>query len=117
MHPYSVTFHTSDDLVFIIISILLSLFIVGTWLYYSSHIKFIWRIIFTVVSGFSSYFIAIMFFGILQFSYSTVKDNLNSDKQIGTIISYKKFVSKSTSGSGKSRRSSKYNNTFYKPLL
>lgn len=113
MHPYSISFQASDYLIFKIISILLSLFIVGTWLYNSNHIKFIWRSIFTLLSAFASYYIVVFFFGIIQFSYITVKDNFNPKKQFATIIKYEIHLSKSISKSpSRTRR-----NTFYKPLL
>gem|GEM_PF-4216708 len=38
MNPYSVTFHTSEHLIFKIISILLALFVVGNWIH-NSHVK------------------------------------------------------------------------------
>ncbi|MCD9854535.1 hypothetical protein LUD75_07445 [Epilithonimonas sp. JDS] len=117
MHPYSISFHESDNLVFKIISVLLALFVVGTWLYNSAHVKLILRLIGAGISGFASYFVAIFFFGILQFSYTTVKDNFNPNKQFATILKYEKHISKSTSRSGKSIGSRTRRNTFYRPLL
>lgn len=115
MHPYSVTFHPSDILIFKIISILLALFIVGTWLYNSNHLKLIKRIIVSIIAGLGSYCIVIFFFGILQFSYTTIKDNLDSNKQSATIVDYEKHISKSKI---KSRgRSRSRPNVFYRPLL
>lgn len=117
MHPYSVAFHESDHLIFKIISILLALFVVGTWLYNSAHVKWILRIIGVVIGGFASYYVAVFFFGILQFSYTTVKDNFNPNKQSATIIKYEKHTSTSTSRSRKSIGSRSRRNTFYRPLL
>lgn len=116
MHPFSVTFQTSDHLVFKLISGLLALFIVGTWLYSSKEFKLILRLLGAAVGGFASYYIALLFFGILQFSYTTVKDNFNPNTQSATIIKYEKYISKSSSGNRKNN-SRRRPNTFYKPLL
>ncbi len=117
MHPFSITIQESDNLVFKIISILLGLFIVGTWIYNSSHFKLTLRIIIGLIGGITGYYIAIFFFGILQFSYTTIKDNFSSDKHSTTIIRYEKFTSTSTSRDRKSIGSRTRQNTFYKPLL
>lgn len=117
MHPYSIAFHESEHLIFKIISVLLALFVVGIWLYNSAHIKLILRVIASIVGGFASYFVGIFFFGILQFSYTTVKDNFNSDKQSATIIKYRTFISQSTTRTRKSIGTGKRRNTYYKPLL
>ena len=117
MHPFSVTFHTSDNLVFKIISILLALFIAGTWIYNSTNIRLVFRIIGTVMGGFAAYYIAIFFFGILQFSYTTIEDNFDTNKQSATIIKYEKYISKSTSRTRKNIGSDTRKNTFYRPLL
>ncbi|KFC18296.1 hypothetical protein [Epilithonimonas lactis] len=115
MHPFSVTFQTSDHLVFKIISGFLALFIVGTWLYNSKDVKLLLRLLGAVVGGFAIYYVAVLFFGILQFSYTTVKDNFNPNKQSAKIIRYEKHISKtSRNRTGSSRRKQ---NTFYKPLL
>jgi len=117
MHPFSITFHTADHLVFKIISILLGLFIVVIWAYNSSHIKLVLRIIIGLIGGIAGYYIALFFFGIIQFSYTTVKDNFNSNKYSATIIKYENFVSTSTSRDSRSLGSRTRRNTFYKPLL
>ena len=113
MHPFSITFQTSDHLVFKILALILALFIGGTWLYHSSHIKLAFRIIGAAAGVFASYFVALLFFGILQLSYTTVKDNFDPNKQSATIINYEKYTSK-TSGS---RKSTRRINIFYKPIL
>ena len=117
MQAFSISFHTTDDLILRIISILLALFIVGTWLYNSSHLRLIYRIIGSVIGGFAAYYVALLFFGILQLSFTTVQDNFSAEKTTATIISYKEFVSESSTRRyrSSSRRTSK--NTFYKPLL
>jgi len=117
MHPFSITFHTADHLVFKIISIILGLFIVANWAYNSSHIKLALRIIIGLIGGLAGYYIALVFFGILQFSFFTIKDNFNSNKHSATIISYEKFVSTSTSRDSRNIGSRTRRNTFYKPLL
>ncbi|GGG59967.1 hypothetical protein [Epilithonimonas arachidiradicis] len=117
MHPFSITFHTSDNLVFKIISVLLGLFIVGTWAYNSSHIKLVLRIIIGLIGGIAGYYIAIFFFGILELSYTTIKDDFSSNKQSATIIGYEKFISTSNSRNRRNIGSTKRQNTFYKPLL
>jgi len=81
MYPFSITFHTADHLVFKIISILLGLFIVVIWAYNSSHIKLILRLIIGLLGGIAGYYIAIFFFGILELSYTTIKDDFSSNKQ------------------------------------
>lgn len=117
MHPFSITFQESDNLVFKIISILLGLFIVGTWAYNSSHIKLAIRVIIGLIGGITGYYIALFFFGILQFSYTTIEDNFSSDKYSATIIRYEKFIRTNTSRDRKSIGSRKRQNTFYRPLL
>ena len=117
MHPFSITFDMADHVVFKKISALLALFIVGTWLYHSKEVKLFFRILGAVAGGFASYFVAIFFFGILQFSYTTVKDNFDPNKQSATIIEYRTSISESTTRTKKSIGTRKRKNTFYKPLL
>ncbi|WP_235696073.1 hypothetical protein [Epilithonimonas caeni] len=117
MHPFSITLQESDNLLFKIISILLGLFIVGIWIYNSSNLKSAIHLIIGLIGGVAGYYIAVFFFGILQFSFTTIKDNLSSDKHSATIIGYEKYISTSTSRDRKNIGSSTRQNTFYKPLL
>lgn len=117
MHPFSVTFDMADHVVYKIISALLALFIVGTWLYHSKEIKLVLRIGGAAVGGFASYCVAIFFFVLLQFSYTTVKDNFDPNKQSATIIDYRTSISESTTRTKKSIGTRKRRNTYYKPLL
>lgn len=117
MHPFSITFHTTDNLVLKIISVLLGLFIVGTWIYNSSHIKLALRIVIGLIGGIAGYYIALFFFGISELSYTTIRDDFSSNKQSATIIKYEKYVSTSNSRNSRNIGLRKRQNTFYKPLL
>lgn len=93
----------------------MALVIVGTWLYNSKEFKLLLRLLGAVAGGFASYYVALFFFGIIQFSYTTVKDNFNPNKQSATIIKYEKYISKASGNRNRTR--SRRQNTFYKPLL
>lgn len=117
MHPFSIEFHFSDLLIFKIIAAILALFVVAIWFYYNKHVNIVKRIIVGIIGGVASYFVVMLFFGVIQSFYTTVSDNLSSDVTRATIEKYD--VSTSSYRSSKSRMGSskKRRNTFYKPLL
>lgn len=117
MHPFSIKFNTTDSLILQIISVILALFIACTWLYYNKHIKLILRFILGIFGGIVTYYIVALFFGVLQFFYTAIKDDISPNKQSATIVEYKEYVSKTKSNNRGDLGSRTRTNVFYTPLL
>lgn len=70
-----------------------------------------------IIGGVASYFVALMFFGILGSFYTTIKDELNPNTQTATIINYDKFTSTSRDSNRRTIGRRTRTNTFYAPTL
>ena len=117
MHPFSIEFHFSDLLIFKIIAAILALFVVAIWFYYNKHVNIVKRIVVGIIGGVASYFVVMLFFGVIQSFYTTVSDNLSSDVTRATIEKYDVSTSTYLNSKSKMGSSKKRRNTFYKPLL
>ncbi|WCM42677.1 TMEM199/VMA12 family vacuolar ATPase assembly factor [Flavobacterium sp. CBA20B-1] len=118
MHPFSVEFKLSDNVFLQVLAVLFALFIVITWFRNHQQVRVIIRVLVGILAGFTSYYLVIAFFAIIQSFYTTIKDNTDPNKQSATITAYKEYDSTNTTReSAKSSRTKTRRNIFYKPLL
>lgn len=117
MHPFSISFEASDNIFIKILTVLAALFIAWTWFYHQNHRLIAVRIGGAIIGGVASYFVALMFFGILGSFYTTIKDELNPNTQTATIVNYDKFTSTSRDSNRRTITRRTRTNTFYAPTL
>lgn len=117
MHPFSVSFEVNDNIFIQILTVLAALFIAGTWFYYQNHRPMFQRIGGAIIGGIISYFVALFFFGIIASFYTTIKDELNPNKQTATIANYDTFTSTSQDSNRRTIGRRTRTNTYYKPTL
>ncbi|WP_300669845.1 hypothetical protein [Soonwooa sp.] len=117
MYPFQVTFDVSDNIFIKILTILAALFIAGTWFYNQNQRSIFQRVLGGIIGGVASYFVVLMFFGILVSFYITIKDALNPNVQIATIVKYDQFTSTSQDSSRRTIGTRTRSNTYYKPTL
>ncbi|WP_312323789.1 hypothetical protein, partial [Soonwooa sp.] len=117
MHPFSLSFEASDNIFIQIFTVLAALCIAGTWFSYQSHRPMFQRIFGGIVGGVASYFVAVLFFGIFGSFYTTIKDELNPNKQTATIGNYDTFTSTSQDSNRRNIGRGTSTNTYYKPTL
>lgn len=117
MHPFSISFETSDHPLVKVLSIILALFTAGVWLYFSSNPKNVIKVTLSLLAGFVSYFIALFFFSVVEFSFVNIIDNFSANKRTAVIVDYQKKESISRSKDSKSIITHTYKNVFYTPII
>lgn len=117
MHPFSISFEVNDNIFIQILTVLAALFIAWTWFYYQNYRPMFQRIGGAIIGGIVSYFVALMFFGIIGSFYTTIKDELNPNKQTATIVNYDTFKSTSQDSNKRTVSRRTRTNTYYKPTL
>lgn len=117
MHPFQVSFDFSNNILYSIIALIGALFVIGTLFYYQKNLRLLKKSLIAIALGVGSFYVIILFFGVLQSFYTTIKDQLNPNVQTATIVKYDQFTSTSRETQLRSTRKRTHANILYTPTL